>query len=177
MQLIYQLERFLSFIGEIDYGTDVWMYLPHYSEVHPILVTIESDASDEHFLMPRRRYSLKNEADKLEGFKGVCQYLNGGCDVAFASQDCWDNEKECQDYIDGILEEKEKNNQRLRKRYRHIAEEQAHFHCLKFEGEEYKNYLDGFVDCAMYMRENKHLLDINPTHVLTGVMEYLDKEK
>lgn len=152
-------------ISEIDYGTDVWMYLPHYSEVHPILVTIDSDASDDKFLMPRKRYSLKNESDVLEGFKGLCQYLNGGCNIVFATQDCWDNEQECQEYIDTILEKKRKDEDLLRKRYRKIAEEQAHFHCLKFEGEEYSNYLAGFVDAAMYLRENKHLLEITPATI------------
>ena len=149
-------------ISEIDYGTDVWMYLPQYSEVHPILVTIESDASDEHFLMPRRRYTLKNESDKLEGFKGLCQYLNGGCNIAFASQDCWDNEKECQEYIDTILEKKRKEEEWLRDKYRELAKEYCHIFHWNLEGENHFHYIQGFIDCAMYMRENRHKLDIKP---------------
>lgn len=158
-------QKIVSTLWEIPIGTDVWMIFPFLHKTKPLLVTRGEIISNNGTYLMQQIHIDIHDRDGMENTP-----LNKGgltnkifYNSAFASEKCYLTEEAAQDAYDVQIEKEAEYNTKLRQMYKKVAETYIFEKGFNLKGNDLNNYLEGFVDSAMYLRGYKSLLDIHPS--------------
>lgn len=159
-------QKIVSTLSEVPEGTDVWMVFPDLHKTKPLLVT-RGKVAFEHgytFLMEQIFIDI-HDREGMEGLEpdGYGLFLKKSThNPSFGHLHCYFTEEAAQKALDEYNARELERINKLRQMYKKVADVYMSEHGLLLLGDDLNTYLEGFIDCAMYLRDNKRLLDIQP---------------
>ena len=152
-------------LWEVQEGTDVWMIFPDLHKTKPLLVTRGKIAdSNGTYLMQQIEIDIHDrEGMETFGMNGKGIFLKKLMhNPAFASEKCYLTEDAAQKALDERNAKELERTNKLRQMYEKVAKVYMFEHEISLSEDDLNNYIKGFIDCAMYFRDYKSLLDIQP---------------
>ena len=158
-------QKTVATLWEVSEGTDVWMVFPDLHKTKPLLVTRGKIVDNHGTYLTQQVYIDIHDREGMEVFghegKGIFVKKEMHNPI-FASEKCYSSEEVAQKVLDEHNARELERENNLRQMYKKVANVYMKEHGLKLSDDDLNTYLEGFVDCAMYFRDYKSLLDIQP---------------
>lgn len=157
-------------VAEAGTGSKVWMIIEQVHQTKPLLVTIGNQCTEMHLLMPQYYIEI-HDRDGMEGKNDFHKtFIRGLHSLVSANDICYVNEEDAQEELDKRIKQKEEWHNKEVQMYKEIAQKFIDEHGYNLKGDALNNYLEGFVDCALHMRNHRYLLDKTPK--VEGIEEF-----
>ena len=153
-------------LWEVSEGTDVWMVFPDLHKTKPLLVTRGKIADNHGTYLMQQVYIDIHDREGMEtfGHEGRGIFLKKAMyNPILASEKCYSSEEAAQKVLDEHNAKELERENNLRQMYEKVAKVYMFEHEISLSEDDLNNYIKGFIDCAMYLRGYKSLLDIQPS--------------
>lgn len=157
-------------VAEAGTGAEVWMIIEQVHQTKPLQVTIGEQCPEMHIMMPQYYVEI-HDRDGMEGRNDFHRtFIRGLHSLVSANDKCYTTEEVAQIEMDKIIKQREEWHNKVVQMYKEIAQKFINEHGYNLKGDALNNYLEGFVDCALHMRDHRYLLDKIPK--IEGMEEF-----